>query len=167
MTKSTDRLNRGRTRAPGKDRVAVRVGPLLGAPPPITFRTPQRPAPSAGAPELFYSVMAAAPGADQGVLELSSSPGTRLPALSVVCCVTGVPLAQIAPMVLDHPVQVSFPVPDVPGNIRLEISNPADNSVNIQHPPARNRSFGVERMRARRPVAVPKLTPFAGFRRHS
>lgn len=165
MTQQTNRSKRGRDSVPGEERAGPRVGPLLGAPPPIVFRTPQRPGPRDDAPGVSYRVLTPTPTDGHGVLELSADRKTRIPALSVICCVTGVSLADIAPTILDRPLQVRFMIPDVPGNIRLETSDTHDTSVSIQHPPARTRSFGVERMRASRLVAVPKLPPFGGFRR--
>lgn len=165
MTQPVGRSKPGRGRSPGKERASPRVGPLLGAPPPITFRTPQRPKPTDGAPEIRYCVLSAAPGDTHGILEVTALPETRIPALDIVCCVTGVALAKITPTILERPLLVRFSIPDVPGNIRLEASDPADTSVNIQHPPARMRSFGVERVQARRPIATPKLPHFIGFRR--
>ncbi len=167
MTQQIRRLKRGRDGVPGEERAAPRVGPLLGAPPPISFRTPQRPEPSDGAPDVFYRVLRATPSdghEGQAVLELSADVKTRIPALRVICCVTGVSLAEVAPMILERPLQVRFMIPDVPGNIRVEASDPADTSISIQHPPARTRSFGVERMRSGRRVTVPKLPAFSGFR---
>lgn len=165
MTQPIGKFKRGRPGAPDKQRAAPRVGPLLAPPPPIVFRTPQRPAPSEDAPDLFYSVVPSERGESQAALDLSADRGTRVPALCVVCCVTGVSLADIAPMVLDQPMRIRFSVPDVPGNIRLQAADPDDTSISIQHPPARTRSFGVERVQGGRHVTLPKLPPFAGFRR--
>ncbi|WP_425404024.1 hypothetical protein [Hwanghaeella sp.] len=165
MTQSIGRSKRGRPGAPKSDRVAPRVGPLLGAPPPIVFRTPKRPDPTDGAPELSYRVLASAPGDCQGMLELTTDRPIRIPSLSIICCVTGVSLADVAPRVLDGPLQIRFMIPDVPGNIRLETSDPEDTSIRISHPPARLRSFGVERTRGLNRAALPKLPSFAGFRR--
>ncbi|RVU38576.1 hypothetical protein EOI86_04655 [Hwanghaeella grinnelliae] len=169
MTQPIGKSKRGGPGAPNKDRATPRsirrVGPLLAPPPPIVFRTPQRPAPSDDAPNLFYRVVPSERGESQAALDLSADHGTRVPALSVVCCVTGVSLADIAPMVLHEPMRIRFAIPDVPGNIRLEAADPDDTSISIQHPPARTRSFGVERTQGLRRVVIPKLPAFAGFRR--
>lgn len=181
MTQPSGTSKRGRPGAPGTDRAesentdtstksrgrtGPRIGPLLAAPPPIVFRKPDRLEPGLDAPTVAYSVLPSARGDSQAALELAAERGTRIPALSVICCVTGVSLAEIAPMTLEAPILIRFSVPDVPGSIRLQAADPAETAIQIQHPPARTRSFGVERVHARR-VTLPKLPPMAGFRRRS